>query len=406
MEKGNQKSTVLPVKKHPRIKEIQEIFKTLENAGHDTVIAGGAVRDWLLGLEPKDIDFVTSALPEEIEKIFKKTVPVGKAFGVMMVVINGHAFEVATFRKEGPYLDGRRPSEIEPAHPEEDAQRRDFTINGLFYDLMFEEIWDYVEGLKDIRSKTLRAIGEPLERFKEDHLRVLRAYRFQAQLGFSLDSALEKALKKSSELLTSVSRERVRDEVLKLMEAPQRPAALKLMVENKVFATLLPKVPWSIQNWLAWRGKSAHRGLLELGLWYLKLGGNPEDLHSALMLSNEQKSALKEGLSWWQGEASFKDLSLGQLVEKFWNADFRAGYLEFELTWPGSTESFKEKCQRAWKLFLDWGEVPPQPLLTAKDLPDLQGPELGKKLKLARYAQLEKKFLGKDDLLSWLRKSQ
>lgn len=394
---------ILPIKKHPRVKEIQEIFRTLENAGHDTVIAGGAVRDWILGKEPKDIDFVTSATPQEIEEIFEKTIPIGKAFGVMMVVIHGHAFEVATFRREGPYLDGRRPSAIEPAHPEEDAQRRDFTINGLFYDLMFEEIWDYVEGLKDIKSRTLRAIGDPLVRFEEDHLRVLRAYRFQAQLGFSLDAGLEKALKKSSALLKTVSRERVREELLKLMDADHRPQALKLLVENEVLQLLFPEVKWSIQNWLPWREKSAHRGLLELGLWHLKLGGKPEGLAQALLLSNDQKAALKEALQWWQGETVLGGLSLGALVEKFWNADFRAGYLEFEKTWPGSTSEFKAKAQQAWKLFLDWGEAPPKPWVTAKDWPELQGPELGQRLKEAWWAQLERKYADPAELLSVLK---
>lgn len=390
---------VLPVKSHPRVKEIQEVFRTLENAGHDTVIGGGAVRDWILGKEPKDIDFVTSALPEEIEQIFKKTVPVGKAFGVMMVVINGHPFEVATFRKEGPYLDGRRPSAIESAHPEEDAQRRDFTVNGLFYDLMFEEIWDYVGGLKDLQNKTLKAIGDPVVRFEEDHLRVLRAYRFQGQLGFSLDPALARALQKSSGLLKTVSRERIRDELLKLMEAPQRPEALKLLVNNGVMETLFPDVKWSIQQWLPWRENANHKGLFELGLWYLKLGGEGENLAKALLLSNDQKSALNEALQWWQGESVFKNLSLGAFVEKFWNADFRAGYLEFEKNWPGSTDAFKARAQEAWKLFLDWGESPPKPWVAAKDLPHLQGPVLGQKLKEAWWAQLERRYKDPDQLI-------
>lgn len=401
------KNQVLPIKNHPRFQEIQEIFQTLENAGHDTVIAGGAVRDWLLGREPKDIDFVTSAMPEEVEKLFKKTVPVGKSFGVMMVVIHGHPFEVATFRSEGPYLDGRRPSQVQPASPQEDAQRRDFTINGLFYDLIFEEVWDFVDGLKDIEKKTLRAIGDPRARFQEDHLRVLRAYRFMAQLGFKLESSLEKALRTSTELIKTVSRERIREEILKLMSADKRPDALKLMIENKVFEALLSTekhpVKWSFQMWQPWREPHQDRGLLELGLWYLKLGGHPQDLVTLLQLSNAQAAVLKNGLMWWQGETPFGDLSQGEMIEKFWDPDFRVGFLEFEHSWTGSSEKFKEGCRKAWKTFLEWGDSKPVAWITAKELPEVQGPALGKKLKTAWYAQLERKFSKPEELLAWVK---
>ena len=181
---------------------------------------GGCVRDFLLGREPQDFDIATDAKPEQVEKLFKRTIPVGKKFGVIIVVEGGHQFQVATFRAEADYQDGRRPEKIIFANAEADALRRDFTVNGLFYDPLTEKIHDWVGGEKDLRAKIIRTIGEPEERFGEDHLRLLRAVRFAAQLNFEIEPKTFAAIQKLAPKIKLISAERVRDELIKLFAPP------------------------------------------------------------------------------------------------------------------------------------------------------------------------------------------
>ena len=166
-------------------------------AGFSAFWVGGCVRDFLLGREPGDYDIATSARPEQVEKLFKRTVAVGRKFGVMVVVENGQQFQVATFRAEADYRDGRHPEQVTFANAEADAQRRDFTVNGLFYDPVAEKLHDWVGGEKDLRAKIIRTIGSPEERFAEDHLRLLRAVRFAAQLGFEIEPQTFAAIRNS-----------------------------------------------------------------------------------------------------------------------------------------------------------------------------------------------------------------
>src|SRR5476651_475925 len=199
----------------------QEIIKRLQHAGFAAFWVGGCVRDFLLGREPQDFDIATDARPEQVEKLFHKTIPVGRKFGVMIVVEGGHQFQVATFRSEADYQDGRRPEKIIFANAEADASRRDFTVNGLFYDPLTKKIHDWVGGEKDLRAKIIRTIGKPEERFGEDHLRLLRAVRFAAQLDFEIEPKTFAAVKKLAPKIKLISAERIRDELLKLFAAPQ-----------------------------------------------------------------------------------------------------------------------------------------------------------------------------------------
>ena len=198
----------------------QEIVARLQRAGFAAFWVGGCVRDFLLGREPQDFDIATDAKPEQVEKLFRKTIPVGKKFGVMIVVEGGHQFQVATFRAEADYQDGRRPEKIIFANAEADASRRDFTVNGLFYDPLTKKIHDWVGGEKDLRAKIIRTIGKPEERFGEDHLRLLRAVRFAAQLNFEIEPKTFAAVKKLAPKIKLISAERIRDELLKLFAAP------------------------------------------------------------------------------------------------------------------------------------------------------------------------------------------
>ncbi|EKD48048.1 MAG: metal dependent phosphohydrolase, partial [uncultured bacterium] len=194
-----------------------EIVKLLKSKGHSAYWAGGCVRDMLLGTQPKDYDIVTSAKPDEIEKLLEHTIPIGKEFGVILAVKNGHHFEIATFRSDSGYSDGRRPDAITFTHAEDDAKRRDFTINGLFFDPIEKKLHDFVDGKRDIADKIIKFIGDPHERILEDHLRIIRAIRFKSTLDFQYHPDTYKAIKHHSHLSAKVSGERLRDELNKMI---------------------------------------------------------------------------------------------------------------------------------------------------------------------------------------------
>jgi len=221
-----------------------EVARVLRDAGHQALFAGGCVRDALLHRALKDIDIATSARPEEVERLFPgQTTAVGKAFGVVVVRRDGFAFEVATFRADGAYTDGRRPDGIRFTDAAEDARRRDFTINGLFYDPVRAEILDHVAGRADLAAGVVRAIGDPAERFQEDRLRLLRAVRFTAVLGFRLDPATAAAVRATAGALVAVSAERIGAECTRMLcEAPRPSTALTLLSELDLLPVILPEI--------------------------------------------------------------------------------------------------------------------------------------------------------------------
>lgn len=224
----------------------QEVALQLRQKGHQALFAGGCVRDRLLGRVPKDYDIATSARPEEVEQTFSGrdtfTVPVGAAFGVICVVEPKTKIqvEVATFRSDGAYLDGRRPVNVTFSTPQEDAQRRDFTINGLFLDPESDRIIDYVDGRQDLDAGLVRAIGDPQARFTEDKLRLLRAIRFTATLGFKLTENTRAAIAQMPEALRMVSAERISSELEKMLLDKNRADGLKLVHTLGLLPMLLP----------------------------------------------------------------------------------------------------------------------------------------------------------------------
>ena len=219
-----------------------DIVRRLHRAGFSAFWVGGCVRDFLLGREPGDYDIATSALPEQIEKLFKRTVAVGRKFGVIVVVENGRPFQVATFRAEADYRDGRHPEQITFGDAEADAQRRDFTVNGLFYDPVAEKLHDWVGGEKDLRAKIIRTIGSPGERFAEDHLRLLRAVRFAAQLGFEIEPQTFAAVRALAPKIELISAERIRDELIKLFSPPHAARGLVLLRDSGLLPGVLPEL--------------------------------------------------------------------------------------------------------------------------------------------------------------------
>ena len=219
-----------------------DIARRLQQAGHTAYFAGGCVRDELLGLEPHDYDIATSAKPVEVQKLFPHTQAVGAHFGVILVMEHSRAFEVATFRSDHEYIDGRRPEMVTFSTPEEDAARRDFTINGMFHDPVADRFIDFVGGQKDLESKTLRAIGDPVARFREDRLRLLRAVRFAARFGHEIDPATWDAIKAHAADIHVVSAERIREELVKILAHPNRVTGFDLLEQSGLLAEILPEV--------------------------------------------------------------------------------------------------------------------------------------------------------------------
>ena len=224
----------------------KEIVATLQHAGFAAFWVGGCVRDFLLGREPQDFDIATDAKPEQVEKLFAKTIPVGRKFGVVIVVAGGQQFQIATFRAEADYQDGRRPEKIEFANAEADARRRDFTVNGLFYDPLTQKIYDWVGGEKDLRAKIIRTIGKPEERFGEDHLRLLRAVRFAAQLNFEIEARTFAAIQALASKIKIISAERVREELIKLFSPPHAARGLVWLRDSGLLEHILPELAATI----------------------------------------------------------------------------------------------------------------------------------------------------------------
>jgi poly(A) polymerase len=220
----------------------KKIVRIIRQSGHEAFFAGGVVRDLLLGRDVSDIDLATSARPETIEKLFEKTIPLGKEFGVVIVVLHSRNYEVTTFRKESSYSDGRHPDQVSFSSANEDAFRRDFTVNALFFDPTTEEVIDWVGGRKDLEAAVIRTVGDPEQRFAEDRLRLMRAVRFAAELGFEIDTATLRAIKENAAGIGQVSQERIRDELMKMLIGPNPARALRLLFDTGILAIILPEI--------------------------------------------------------------------------------------------------------------------------------------------------------------------
>src|SRR5437773_7464850 len=226
----------------PMEKTAREIVARLRENGHIAYFAGGCVRDIVRGETPKDFDVATDAKPETVQKLFPRTYAVGAHFGVILVVENGFQFEVATFRSDDAYVDGRHPSAVHFSSPEEDAKRRDFTINGIFDDPLAEKVFDFVGGRADIEAKLVRAIGDPAQRFAEDRLRMLRAIRFATVLDYKIDKATWDALVADAASINQISAERIRDELVRIFTSPNRVRGWDLLDSSGLMPAILPEL--------------------------------------------------------------------------------------------------------------------------------------------------------------------
>jgi len=222
-----------------------DLVKALRERGHEAYFVGGCVRDMVMEIEPADYDIATSARPEEITGIFPRTETIGAQFGVVLVIHRGHPFEVATFRSDEAYIDGRRPTGVVFTDARQDVLRRDFTINGLLYDPLSGEIIDYVNGRADIDAKIVRAIGDPRARFEEDKLRILRAVRFGARLGYAIEPATWDAARSMAQKIHQVSKERIRDELSRILTEGQAARGMQMLEDSGLRAEILPELEWS-----------------------------------------------------------------------------------------------------------------------------------------------------------------
>jgi len=294
------------------------ICERLQAGGHVAYLAGGCVRDELLGLDPTDYDVATDATPERIRSLFARTSEVGAAFGVMLVRDHGVTIEVATFREEGVYTDRRRPDEVRFSTPERDARRRDYTVNALFLDPVARDerdrapggvgtihghVIDYVGGMNDLHARLIRAVGDPDARLAEDHLRALRAVRLAARLGFTIDGATAAAIREHASALAGVSRERIGDEVRRIMAHASRARGARLLAELGLDAPVLgeawPAACVELLEGLGGEGAPLHAAL---AAWAIDRGLEVEHgaidalvshWRAALMLSNEERDALR-----------------------------------------------------------------------------------------------------------------
>jgi hypothetical protein len=288
------------------------VVRTLRGAGHTAYFAGGCVRDELLGLDPVDYDVATDAKPDRIQSLFRRTAAVGASFGVVLVKERDVTVEVATFRSDGPYSDKRRPDSVEFADAEHDARRRDFTINALFLDPLASadapdirgHTIDYVGGLADLQRRLIRAVGDPDQRLAEDHLRALRAVRFAARYGFAIESGTASAIRQHAGELAGVSRERIGDELRRMLAGGRRGQAVELLEGLGLDAVVLGGGGGAEREQALGRlGEVSFGGAL--ACWALDRGevesaaqipGLVARWRAALCLSNEESDALRDSL--------------------------------------------------------------------------------------------------------------
>lgn len=227
---------------NPIVGAARDVVARLKERGREAYFVGGAVRDWLLRIEPYDVDVATSARPEEVLEIFEKARPVGVAFGVVLVEFSHATIEVATFRRDGEYIDFRRPTEVHFGTVEEDAARRDFTVNALFFDPIERRLLDFHGGALDLRRRVLRAIGNPRKRFEEDALRLLRAVRLAIRYDLEIEPNTRKAIAARADNLAKISRERVGEELLRILTGPRAGRAMRLMSELGLWRSTIPEI--------------------------------------------------------------------------------------------------------------------------------------------------------------------
>ena len=387
-----------------------EVVSRLVEKGHVAYFAGGCVRDRLMGHEPTDYDVATNAKPSDVAAIFPRVQTVGESFGVMLVRLRRHVIQVATFRTEGVYSDGRRPDSVEFTDAQHDASRRDFTINGLFENPLTGEVIDYVGGKSDLEARLIRAIGDAHARLREDRLRMLRAVRFAARFGFSIHPDTADAIRTGAEQLQGVSRERIGQEIKRMLTDSNRAVAAweiqSLGLDSQVLQepsrrTALPRLsglpddacfPNALAAWLLDRHDGDSDTALQIA------GGWSE----ALVLSNEERDAMIAALSaYFTLMTSWQRLGIAKQKRLAASAGFDQAMLLLQAT---DRERFVDVRRRVVEL--SKSQIAPPPLIDGSDLISLgmkPGPPFSRVLNAVYDAQLEGALQTKAEALEMAR---
>tara|TARA_R110002072_G_scaffold42064_2_gene117360 strand:- start:17913 stop:19196 length:1284 start_codon:yes stop_codon:yes gene_type:complete len=394
------------------------VIEGLRAKGHVAFLAGGCVRDLLLGVEPKDFDVATDAKPDEIKGYFRKTASVGAAFGVMLVRDFGCTIEVATFRSDGVYSDARRPDSVEFSSPEEDAQRRDFTINALFMDPFAENeserIIDLVNGLPDVHNRVLRAVGEPGDRLREDHLRALRGVRFAAKYNLTIEPKTHDAIREDAKSLSGVSIERIGEECRKMLLHSSRDRACTLIdelgLDDAIFGDVRPFDSWVMAELSLQIGDMPYPlalAALAIGRGYT-ISDDPSKItrhyRKALDLSNTDRDAMRAILecmrSFDQQWGTLGEAGRKRLASRQWACGALSIYRAMELA---GGEQVAHDIETLADRF---GGLCPEPLVTGGDLIEhglTPGPAFKALLDEVYDEQLEGRITTKPQAIGFIR---
>lgn len=409
-------------KDHPQFPKVLETCKQLKENGFKAWLAGGCVRDMLLGIAAKDFDVATDAKPADVKKIFSAALDIGEQFGIMMVPVqdtNGENFqiEIATFRSDGEYKDGRRPEEVQFTTPEEDALRRDFTVNAMFYDPLEEKLYDFVKGQEDLNKRIIKAVGDPLKRFEEDKLRMLRAIRFSAQLDFAIEENTFKAIQKKRKEVLVVSKERIYQEFSKLMNSKALIKGLRYFKESHlnepIFETFKHFKDLDLRFEKSIQLLKNHKELGIQAKWSLFFHPYFENTFNSISaienffkdfkFPNKIADAVLfnfNRLKWMETFHTYKD---GEVLEFIYSPEGRQ-FLSYYVELPHSTDD-NQNLQRVIALQNKYKKIDP-PLVNGNDLMNLghkPGPHLKKILKTVYYHQLENRITDREVLMSWIK---
>ncbi len=393
-----------------------EIIRQLQQHGFQALLAGGCVRDMLLGRSAKDYDVATNALPADVIRLFRRTLKVGAKFGVVIVLTQGEQVEVATFRSEAGYEDGRHPTEVRFTSAAEDASRRDFTINGMFYDPLKEQVIDCVGGQADLARRIIRTIGAPQERFSEDYLRMLRAIRFSTRLGFAIDPDTYAAIRQNAAKIVRISGERIAVELEGILVHPNRGAGAMMLVQTGLAEVIFPGFggpgAWQSLTGLAHLRRKVDFPLA-LAAFFV---GFPTDFAvqscETLKLSRKQNEHM-EFLLAHRGQLLDSEMSLAQLKKLlagpyFWDLYELERAIQKAAKADGKPARGLASLGRLRRRIraLKGVDVKPKPLLNGHELMHLgavPGPALGQLAEELYVAQLEGEVQTRDQAEQWVR---
>jgi tRNA nucleotidyltransferase/poly(A) polymerase len=387
-----------------------EIIRRLQEHGYEALLAGGCVRDMLLGRPAKDYDVATSARPADVMRLFPRTLKVGAKFGVVIVLTRGTQVEVATFRSEAGYEDGRHPTEVRFTSAAEDASRRDFTINGMFYDPLKEQVIDYVHGQADLERRVIRTIGNPDERFGEDYLRVLRAVRFSTRLGFAIEPETYAAIGRNAAHIVRISGERIAVELEGILVHPNRAAGAAMLIETGLAQAIFPGFAGApAEQAVAVLGRLRRNVSFPLALAAF-FSGFPTDSAlekcAILKLSRNQTRHIEFVLA-QRGRLLEVDMSLAQLKKLLAQPYFWDLYeLERAIQKAAAAREGLGSLSKLRRRIRDLGDVDvkPKPLLNGHDLMHLgavPGPTLGQLAEELYVAQLEGEVQTREQAEQW-----